>query len=369
MYKTSADKVEKSGIALNIIGGILLSCILLLGMITTGCHSAQEGNQRRIKMDSYAVDQVDILSADLVPFFGEPNANMLLAKIIGLKLGKQVENGLEVEIGPARLDVIDVLNSPTLKKGDTIAVPVKRIADPEIRDRNGINQWNNLDLTTGEMLLLSGRVLSAPDILMGQAAIHVDSAGDSKVDAARQCYAIERLKDDPDKKRSLLLEALIQPEDLLRYYALDVLGRRSVLGRAEGAELISEAIASVNIEPQNRVELGYYLTRQYFFDNELKADPANVTVVEALAWGLVSEKDADLRMEWLNYLGSCVLGEFSARKETDQSLRYALIRAMKTPPADQVTDTLAKMERSTQAEEHERVKELMQVWHSSGATQ
>lgn len=165
----------------------------------------------------------------------------------------------------------------------------------------------------------------------------------------------------------MLGDALTQSIDLLRFYALDVLGRRSLLGRADGAILISKAIDSNTLSAENKTELGYFLTRGYFFDSTLKDDTANVIAVAAIAKGMVNETNDERRMEWMNYLASCVLGEFSAKKATDNALRHALIKAIKTPAGAQITHTLSKMATLTHAEDRERIMELLQAWQASGA--
>ena len=365
MNITFVNETDRTDVVLYKVASFLLSCVLLQGIIMTGCFAAPVETERSAKMPSFIAEQVVALSADLVPFFGEPTTNMLLVKVVDVKLGSQMEDGLEVEIGPATLEVMEVLHSNTLIKGSHIEVLVKRFTDTAIRDRNSFNHWNNLDLAKGELLLLSGRIITKPNVLMGQAAMHVESANSQEVIAARQCYVIENLKDEVDKKRTLLGDALTGHQDLLRFYALDVLGRRSLLGRAEGATLISKAIDSENLAPENKIELGYFLTRKYFFDSTLKDDTANVNVAATLAKGMVNETNNERRMEWMNYLSSCVLGEFSARKATDNAMRYGLIRAISTPTSAQVTNTLSKLATLAHADDRERIMGLLQAWQAS----
>jgi len=312
-----------------------------------------------------AMDQVLDLSADLVPSFGESTINMVLVKVEDVHLENQMKDGLEIEFGSAIFQIIEVLHSSTLLKGDNIEVPVKRFSDIAIRDRNNYNQWNNLELMKGELLILAGRIITPPNILMGQAAVHVESPDRGDVIAARQCYVIEHITDTPEKKSILLAHALTQREDLLRFYALDVIGRRSQLGRADGATMISKAIDSDALSSETKVELGYYLTRNYFFDSSVKDDAANEIVVASLAKGMVNETNNERSMEWMNFLGSCVLGEFSANKATDEAMRYALIRSIVTPSPAQVRDVLSKLARLADTFERERIMELLKAWQAS----
>jgi hypothetical protein len=354
--------MDRKNAILDPVVRILLLCTLMMGILMNSYQALSGDNKRSGKMNLSALDHADPLSADLVPFFGEPEVSMLLGRIAAVTCEKQIEDGLLMEHGLAKLDILEILYSSTLVKGIAIEVPFKRIADPAIRVRNRFNQWNNLDLTTGELLILAGCETAIPHVVMGQAAIRVDSSNSGQVKAARQCYVIEKFNDSPAKKSALLSDALMQRDDLLRFYALDLLGRRSLLGRAEGAALIAKAIMSGVTQPDNKIDLGYYLTRQYFFDSTLRNDAANLTVVEALAGGMVSETEIERCTKWMNYLGSCVLGEFSANMETDKALRVALIRAIKTPAAGQVTDTLSKLSTLNQRDERERRAGLLEAW-------
>ena len=137
------------------------------------------------------------------------------------------------------------------------------------------------------------------------------------------------------------------------------------MGRADGSTMISKAIDSDALSSETKVELGYYLTRNYFFDSSVKDDAANEIVVASLAKGMVNETNNERSMEWMNFLGSCVLGEFSANKATDEAMRYALIRSIETPSPAQVRDVLSKLARLADTFERERIMELLKAWQTS----
>lgn len=363
MMKRSSAVISKA-IANCVVSGLVV-VNLLAGSMLVGCSASSLENRRSLVVSTPSPDQIQILGADLVPFISEPNTSMLLVRVVGVKLAKQMEGDVEMEVGMATMEVLEVLHSKTLVKGTTIEVPVKRVAAREVRVKNPINQWNNLTLMPGELLLLAGRIISVPNVLMGQAAIRVKGPEDPAVNAARQCYVIEESK-DPEKKRTLLEDALTSPQDILRFYALDALGRRAILPREVGVEMIAKALASDKTAPDDKMDLGMYLTRNFFFNNDLGADRANQRIVAALAAQLVKETDAEKRSDWVNLLSSCVLSEFSPKKEVDRSIRSALIAPIKTPTNAEVTSTLTKLLHQGDEEERERVRELLAAWRAAG---
>jgi len=312
-------------------------------------------------------DQIETLSADLVPFFGDPNTSMMVVKVIDvIRETQPTTDGMQIEVGTVKLDVLEVLHSNVLNRGGSIEVPFKRFADPAIRVRNHFDMWNVIDLTPGAAWLMAGRLISAPNSVMGSAAIKIETFNGVEVNAARQCYVIENIKGQPEKIFALLENALTSKTNLLRFYALDLLGRRALYGRAQGAEMIAKAIiGSGNSDADDKLDLGSYLTRQYFFAGDLKGDEANPKIIGALAYGLVSEVDPERRSEWMNYLASCVLSELSPKQDEDRALRSVLIRKVQSPLPTQVIDALNALARQADVTEQERIMELQSVWRDS----
>ncbi len=152
------------------------------------------------------------------------------------------------------------------------------------------------------------------------------------------------------------------------FYALDALGRRAVLGRDAGAELIARAIVAGRIAPAQRLELGGDLAGLSFFRPDAKVDRTNQMVLVALAHGLVSETDPATRASWASELASVLGNEFSPRRDENASVRLALIRSVATPPAAQVIQALEAAEQQVPREERPRIRELVHSWREASGT-
>jgi len=336
-----------------------------------GCSNSTIDNKKDTKMDKQITNnykippagQVEILSADLIPFFSEAKISMLLVKIIDIKLVQDMDVDIEMEVGILTTEVLQVFHSKDFEKGAIIGIPFKRVFDPSIRARNNINQWNNLPLVKGRLLLVGG-VTDIPNVLKAQAAINIDTLDAPVISAVRQCYIIE--KDNDIMEKHLLLQgALTGRENILRYYTLDFLGRRSMLGRKVGAEIISKVIISEKTAYDDKLDLSFYLTRNYFFDSELGNDSTNQIVVASLAMILIQETEVERLSDAAQLLASCVLDEFSPKMDTDRLIRSSLISAIQNPTPRQVRKILQDLLYKVDEMERERIKKLLDVWQIS----
>jgi hypothetical protein len=316
-------------------------------------------------MSTPAPDQVEILSPDLVPFISEANTSMVLAAIMATRLATRLDVDLEVEIGRITFQVVEVFHSDTLANGNIIDVPARQVVDRAARARNNFDQWNNLSLATGELLILACQPADASQIWRGLAAKAVESPSSPVVAALRQCYVIEKFRGAPEAKRTLLEDALTSSQDLLRYYALDSIGRGTTVERAQAVQMIYNAVASNKTAPANKVELGSYLTRQFFFDKDRRADQANQRVITSLTAGLVADRDAQRRLSWARYLASCVLIEFAPDPELDRTIRLSLIKASRTPAATLVIGALSDLTRYGAEDEREIITRLLAAWREA----
>jgi hypothetical protein len=325
------------------------------------CGSPQE---RKSTMTPSGVDREQILSAELIPSISDSSASMVVARITAVHLIRQHGTDPEIETGTIALSVLEPIRSHTLSAGSAVEVPAWRMADPILRVRNGINQWNRLSLKEGELLLIAVKPTGSPGLWQALAARQLQSAADPLVAAARQCYAIES-EEATARKREMLAGALASNQDLLTFYALDALGRRDVLGREAGAELIARAIVTARIAPAEKLELGSYLGRLYFFRPDAKSDRANQMVLVALAHGLVNAPGPENRVEWATELASALGNEFSSRPGENSAVRLALIRSVASPQAGQVLQALAEVLQQAPREERPRIKELMNAWREA----
>ena len=307
-------------------------------------------------------EKSDALSGDLVPFIDTAQVGVVLGKLGTVNLARQGNS--EHETGVLALQVLEVFQGSSLAPGQVLQFPMRRLADAALRKRNAFDHWNTINIAPGALWLLAGR-MDATDKLVALAAVEVASPDARQVLALRQCYEIERLSAQDPRKRELLQSALSDRESLTREYALDVLGRRAVYPPSQGVELIARAIDSQLTSVDDKLTLGAYLTRQYFFDGERRGDDTNQRVVTTLAAALVHEANTERRTQWANFLASCVLSELSPRASEDKALRLALIRGVRDPTAAQVIAALTVLLREADAEYDERLRELQAAWRAA----
>ena len=196
-------------------------------------------------MSSSSSAETDQLSPNLVPYFSDPAASMIVARITEHRLNPPNNEG--VQTGLVKFTATKVIHSETLRDGDSIETLLERNSDPEIRVHNMFNEWNALSLDAGETLLLSTKPDRPPKTFIALAAVRVSSVDDPQVAAAQECYRIELLKGNPDLKQQLLTQALEDQSDLLRFYALDVLTQRHGLSREASVRTLGAALNSEKV--------------------------------------------------------------------------------------------------------------------------
>ena len=314
-------------------------------------------------MSTATTERISALSGDLAPFIGAAGVSVVLGKLGAVSLTRQGKSDLET--GTITLEVLEIFHGERLAPGQLLEVPMQRLADEVLRERSGFDHWNTVKVATGALWLLAGRAGVTPNRLIALAAVEVASPDAVQVVALRQCYVIERLSIQDPRKPELLQSGLSASDTLVRRYALDVLGRRALYPRTQGVELIARAIDSPLTSADDKLTLGEYLTRQYFFDGERRQDSANQQVVTTLAAALVHETNFARRTQWANLLASCVLSELSPRAVEDKALRLALVRGVRDPTAPQVVAVLTALLREVEAEHDERLRELLTAWRAA----
>lgn len=308
------------------------------------------------------------LSADLVSAIANPALEMLLVRLIDLGPGTAEADGLAVRTGPARFEVLDVIHGRSFQRGQTLVVPVSQIADPPVRVRNQINKWNGVPLQPGSAMLLACAPVPPGSPCIAQAGIAVDGTQGGEVEAVRRCYAIEEQRTLPEPERwnrlsPLLAAALQSPQPLLFQYALDFLGRRMVLGRDAGANLLARAVAHPATGAEQRFEIGSALSgRSPLFDPARGADRANIDVVTALASGLVAETVPRQQLQWMRFTAAVLLAELSPDPARAAALRRQLAHGVSQPPAERVRQALQAVHAGATGPDQERAAALAEVW-------
>jgi len=310
---------------------------------------------------------MDDLSSDLIPFISEAGATVLMVKIVDTRtLAREGDS----ERGTVNFEVLRVFQGDPLRAGTSIEVFFSRKQNPVLRVRNLLNYWNVLALKPGEVLLLVCQPSPAVShAWTAFAAMQVESSADPKIKELEECYHIERFNGSPEDKEDLVEQSLEGNGGLLRDYALDLVSRRSIFGRALGAEIVTKAISSAHTPPDQEFALASRLLDRSFFETTSGPDATNVRIVAALASGFITETRQENRLEWAALLGSAVLREFSSDPARDRTIRRDLIRAIKSPASNQVISVLTDPGLDGAKDSREILLELLEVWRASAPSQ
>jgi hypothetical protein len=302
----------------------------------------------------------DLLSADLIPEILGTDA-FFLVKISKARLEMLPGSEPALEIGTITFKVLDILRPGPVAAAATIETPAHRVADLTRRAKSNQDQWNNLNLEPGTYLILACRPTIPPIQWAATAAIPVTGTGDPKVAAVRRALEIEA--SPPDQQPRLLKEALEDPQEFLRFYAVASLSRGTVVPKPTGAMLIEQAIRSGKVAPLDRLELGRGLAA--FFDKQSKAGPSNAAALAGLCEGLLAETDIQRQLEWARLIFSCFMVEFDPDLAVNRSIRKEL--QAKIPPEikSRTEEALtALLRRDLPEDERDIVRQLIEAWRT-----
>jgi hypothetical protein len=345
---------------------LLVASILTLGQSRKDTSmSSVFGKNGGLSMSTSFQDQAsELLSGDLIPFLSDRSVPVILARITNIEKRSGAD---QTEAGIVTLRVLRVLRGGRLKNGDLIAVSFGgRFVDPLVRVRNRFNQWNQLSLTPGDLLLMAVKPGAADHNYIGMAAVQVQSADDPQVPAAQQICGIED-EQRSEPKEHLLSQALFSNQPMLRFYALEAISRKNVIKRDRGARMIEDAILSSGLSAEAKQDLGSKLITGGFFDESQGADSVNAGIIAVLAKQTVESRDPEIAEQWMELLSSALGNEFSPAPHEDREIKVRLVRSVNNPTADQVISFLATQVASTAtADGREIAKKLLNLWKSAG---
>jgi len=304
------------------------------------------------------------LSANFVPSIKDRVQRMLLGEVVAVKDVRQSES--DRQEGTVSLRVIRVIHGPGLNEGDVIDVPFDRMADPGVRVRNRFNMWNVLRLEPGELILIACRPGRVAGVWTGEAARQVTSENSRELMEVSRAYEIDEFTGPRDEKLRMLAEALVEGKDILRAFAVDYLGRRGGISRAEGTELLIQAISSQKLTPEARLDLAVHLIGAPFFDSAKGADATNQRIVDCLVSGLIGEGDAVRQRKWAQFLSTCVLVGFSDIPDENRRIRASLVGRVPRQTSERVMTVLSSLARTEGPEFGKIAQELLQVWTEAG---
>ena len=177
----------------------------------------------------------ELLSADLVPQILADSPSILLVRVQTAHLTDHGGETPAMDTGIVTFQIVEVFRSSTLAPNGVIEVPAHRISDPIKRAKYNNDQWNNLELTPGELLLLACQPLIPPTTWKALAATQVESVTSPDVAAMRRCIAIQKFSGPPEGRAGLVGTALKSKDELLRNYAVALAGDGKTFPRETAA--------------------------------------------------------------------------------------------------------------------------------------
>jgi len=301
---------------------------------------------------------MDDLSNDLVPQFSD-GSEMAVVRVLGAE--SMIHADGNQETGTVILQIVEILGGKNLSVNQELKVPFEKDADMKIRVRKGFNYWNQLSLTADELLIFAGKIEQQHNMWKGISAQKVETIEAPEVRAARKCFEIENFSGPLEGKRKMMEDALVTEQDLLQNYILDCIGRRRLVDRKIGCEMINKAMILKGTDFDYRIALGEELADIHFFDPEKGAlDPTNRIVLTALSRELKRETTQEGVEQWLDLLASCVNSEFSEDEQKNNQIRDELIRSI--PNANQVALAVSNYAKNAESEEREIADELLAIW-------
>lgn len=301
------------------------------------------------------------LSPDLIPFISQPEVSMAVVAVAGARWTRRIERDLEVDSGPVTFRVLRALHG-SLRDGQSIEVPAKRVVDPSARAHHNFDAWNTLSLTPGERLILGAQPSASPMAWAGVAAKRVSGPDTPDVEAVRQAYLIEEARGDVAAKARMLDGALRGGQELLLFYAIDYL-RRHASERAAAVRILAAAVVSLP-PSEEKLDMGRALVGDEFFRRPGGADSVNGMVVASLANALVQENDGDRRASWAQLVVSCVLMDFTGGQGENRKIRFDLIHAPGAPAANRVASAISSAESFATPDALPNLQELKRVWQT-----
>lgn len=337
---------------------LALGISALIGAAPFAASGFQDRNRSKSMTDK-AQDQG--LSPDLIPFISQPNVSMAVVAVVGVRWTRRMDVDLEVDSGPVTFQVVSAIHG-TLRDGESIEVPAKRVVDPSARFRHNFDAWNTLALAPGERLILATRPGASPASWIGVAAKVVSAPDAPDVQAVRRAYRIEEARGDVAAKASMLDGALQSGLTFLVFYAIDYL-RRHASERDATARILTAAAASPPPSEQ-KLEMGRALVRADFFRRAAKADPVNSLIVASLSNAFVQETEGSRLASWAQLVVSCILTDFTGDQVENRKIRMELIHAPGAPAANRVATAISLAESFATPDALPNLQELKRVWQT-----
>ncbi|GJQ28894.1 MAG: hypothetical protein HBSAPP03_07780 [Phycisphaerae bacterium] len=271
---------------------------------------------------------VNPISADLVPSIFDAALGLAVLRVTGLEAS--VDRATGVESGVVKAVVTRVLRPDQPPAGSPASFPFARLADEELRFRNGANAWNTLRLEKDACLAVAWAAADAARGVFSVAAA-CSYPNDNDPDLAELRRAVETHARTPDARVKALGTALVEGKNTLRRYACAAVAQRGLVPRDQGVAMLVQAIADPKTDAEHDLILADALIAHPLYDATKGPDGPNAGVLTALARNMLAAKPGDAAA-WMRLLYGSVMIELADDPDENLAKRRDLIRAIGVPP-------------------------------------
>lgn len=300
------------------------------------------------------------LTANIAAFIGDPKVALVHVTVSSAQWtpAGPAAGGVAYESGVITADVVEVFSGPGRpKRDDVMSIAGRRIANEQMRFRDGRDMWNSLEFENGlQMLFALQPPAGGSNHWTALAGWKLTGWNDPAVEGLRRCVEAARM---PEAKRVEYLPALIgSPDGISRAYAVLNLRNPAVAPRPVNAQIIAKAFvgASATVRTQMVLEM---CGRSYLMP-ELGPDAANVAVLGALLQALITDPDPQGRKMWAGHLAASIGAKLDADPAKDKELRARFAAAIKTPARERAAAALRAAADAAPADA--RLSKLAEAW-------
>lgn len=303
------------------------------------------------------------LSSDVAAFIHSHGVSVALVRIVHLQAVRQFEGNLEVESGQVAFQLIETLLAPEALPA-TFSVRMRRITDPLLALKNGVDEWNMIEIAEGGLVLLATKPTSEPSIRLALAARGVKSERSPEVVAAERACAIEKLE-SKEMQRERLLDALASKDDVLWSYATSLLLERVRFDRGEAARMVARVMASPATAPEASVKLAPVIGD--LFTGETPSDQIDQLIVRTLARATFAEQPLAQRLRVAAELRACLFSEHALNEDRTRQARLALVRSIANPNPHDFIALLTSLLKTVERSDRKDLNMLLDLWRQSVA--
>ncbi len=291
-------------------------------------------------------------------FVSDPSMVFILARVERQDAAPLTVNGAVYSAGTLFLRADEVLRPGPLKAGEEFAVPFHQ-RPPNLKRET--DQWNELSLTTGSLLLLACKSPDGGKHWQAFSGNNVSSPKDAQVDTLHGAIQIDSAPSAQEKEKRLY-ETLFGSNDDLADYATGVLSGGELLGTEESARVLASALLS-SAMPHERLPRLAFASMNWFADQPPANQAAGRLLAAAVARLMVQTASAKERAVYADAL-------MWAFWDSDHRAAYkGLVAGIDDPPATAVEAALRQVATDTRTTPNpgnrKSYSALLKLWEES----